>query len=103
MDRTITLPGNVFYRAFSRAAMGNPIFNTAALAVMERPDPRRGSQIWIAEGSHIHFQTRLSPRINDAGNTAQGAVDIVQKALLTRRIGAALSSDQDLGKEELQP
>ncbi|MFC0266560.1 CsgE family curli-type amyloid fiber assembly protein [Kushneria aurantia] len=103
VDRTVSRAGKSFYRTFSQIAFGNPIIGGATLTIVERPDALRGGLLWVAEGNHVYFRTRLSPRVNEANEVARQAVDIVQKAILERRVSAAFSSNPDLGREELQP
>lgn len=102
VDRTITMAGKTFYRAFSQRAMGNPIIGNATITIQERPDARWGSQVWIMEGNQMHFRTQLSPRISEADRAAGEAVQIVEEALLRQKLSSALSSDKDLGSEELR-
>ncbi|MCZ0927643.1 curli production assembly/transport protein CsgE [Halomonas janggokensis] len=102
VDRTITMAGKTFYRAFSQRAMGNPIIGNATITIQERPDARWGSQVWIMEGNQMHFRTQLSPRISEADRTAGEAVQIVEEALLRQQLTSALSSNKDLGSEELR-
>lgn len=101
VDRTITMAGKTFYRAFSQRAMDNIVINGATITIQERPDARWGSQVWVMEGNRVYFRTQLSPRISEADRVAGEAVQIVEKALLERQISAAMSSDIDLGKEEI--
>lgn len=102
VDRTITMAGKSFYRAFSQRAMDNPLINGATITIQERPDARWGSQLWIMQGNQMFFRTQLSPRIGQADQVAEEAVQIVQEALLQQQLASALSSDIDLGSEELQ-
>lgn len=101
MDRTITMAGKTFYRAFSQRAMDNVIIGNATITIQERPDARWGSQVWVMEGSRMYFRTQLSPRISEADRVAGDAVKIVEDALLQQQLSAALTSDRDLGKEEI--
>lgn len=101
VDRTITMAGKTFYRAFSQLAMDNLIIGNATLTIQERPDARWGSQLWVMEGNKMYFRTQLSPRISEADRVAGEAVEVVQEALLQQQLTAALTSDKDLGKEEL--
>nr|WP_290822497.1 CsgE family curli-type amyloid fiber assembly protein [Halomonas sp.] len=101
VDRTITMAGKTFYRAFSQHSMGNRLIGDATLTISERPDARWGSQVWVREGNRTYFRTQLSPRINEADRTAGEAVKIVEEALLRHQLTSALTSDKDLGKEEL--
>lgn len=102
VDRTITMAGKTFYRAFSQHAMGNMIIGNATITIQERPDARWGSQVWIMQGNQMHFRTQLSPRISEADRAAGEAVQIVEEALLRQQLNSALSSDKDLGREELR-
>ncbi|WP_386081361.1 CsgE family curli-type amyloid fiber assembly protein [Vreelandella sp. F11] len=102
VDRTITMAGKTFYRAFSQRAMDNLIIGNATITINERPDARWGSQIWVMEGNRMYFRTQLSPRINEADRAAGEAVQTVEEALLRQQLAAALTSDKDLGKEELR-
>lgn len=102
VDRTITMAGKTFYRAFSQQAMDNLIIGNATITIHERPDARWGSQIWVMEGNQMYFRTQLSPRINEADRAAGEAVQTVEEALLRKQITSALTSDKDLGKEELR-
>lgn len=102
VDRTITMAGKTFYRAFSQRAMDNLVIGNATITINERPDARWGSQVWVMEGNRMYFRTQLSPRINEADRTAGEAVQTVEQALLRQRLAAALTSDKDLGKEELR-
>ena len=101
VDRTITMAGKTFYRAFSQRAMDNVIIGNATNTIQERPDARWGSQVWVMEGSRMYFRTQLSPRISEADRVAGDAVKIVEDALLQQQLSAALTSDRDLGKEEI--
>lgn len=101
VDRTITMAGKTFYRAFSQRAMDNLIIGNATITINERPDARWGSQIWVMEGNRMYFRTQLSPKINEADRAAGEAVQTVERALIEQQISAAVSSDKDLGKEEL--
>ncbi|WP_346796959.1 CsgE family curli-type amyloid fiber assembly protein [Halomonas sp. Bachu 37] len=101
VDRTITMAGKTFYRAFSQHAMGRPLINQATLTIQERPDARWGSQLWVMEANRMYFRTQLSPRINEADRMASEAVQIVEEALLKHQLSSAISSDKDLGSEEL--
>lgn len=40
VDRTITMAGKTFYRAFSQRAMDNLIIGNATITIKERPDAR---------------------------------------------------------------
>ena len=101
VDRTITMAGKTFYRAFSQQAMDNVIIGNATITIQERPDARWGSQVWIMERNRMYFRTQLSPRISEADRVAGDAVKTVEEALLQQQLSAALTSDKDLGKEEL--
>ena len=101
VDRTITMAGKTFYRAFSQRAMGNMIIGNATITIQERPDARWGSQLWIMQGNQMYFRTQLSPRISEADGAAEEAVQTVEEALLRQQLNSALSSDKDLGREEL--
>lgn len=101
VDRTITMAGKTFYRAFSQRAMDNILIGSATLTIQERPDARWGSQVWVMEGNRMYFRTQLSPRISEADRVAGDAVKTVEEALLQQQLSAALTSDKDLGKEEL--
>ena len=81
--------------------MDNLIIGNATLTIQERPDARWGSQLWVMEGNKMYFRTQLSPRISEADRVAGEAVEVVQEALLQQQLTAALTSDKDLGKEEL--
>ncbi|MDQ7734513.1 CsgE family curli-type amyloid fiber assembly protein [Halomonas sp. SpR1] len=102
VDRTITMAGKTFYRAFSQRAMDNLIIGNATITINERPDARWGSQIWVMEGNRMYFRTQLSPKINEADRAAGEAVQTVEEALLRQQLASALTSDKDLGKEELR-
>lgn len=102
VDRTITMAGKTFYRAFSQRAMGNMIIGNATITIQERPDARWGSQLWIMQGNQMYFRTQLSPRISEADRAAEEAVQTVEEALLRQQLNSALSSDKDLGSEELR-
>ncbi len=101
VDRTITMAGKTFYRAFSQRAMDNLIIGNTTITIKERPDARWGSQVWVMEGNRMYFRTQLSPRINEADRAAEEAVETVERALIERQISAAVTSDKDLGKEEI--
>lgn len=101
VDRTITMAGKTFYRAFSQRAMDNLIIGNATITINERPDARWGSQIWVMEGNQMYFRTQLSPRISEADRAAGEAVQTVEEALIRQQLASALNSDKDLGKEEL--
>ncbi len=102
VDRTITMAGKTFYRAFSQRAMDNMIIGNATITIQERPDARWGSQIWVMDGNRMYFRTQLSPRISEADRAAGEAVQIVEEALLRHQIASALTSDKDLGREEIR-
>lgn len=100
VDRTLSVVGQSFYRAFSQIAMGRPIIRGATLTIHERPDARWGIQVWISERSRVYYRTQLSPRLSVADDYARQATDIVEKAILERRLSASLNPSADLGKEE---
>ncbi|MDQ7730466.1 CsgE family curli-type amyloid fiber assembly protein [Halomonas sp. SpR8] len=102
VDRTITMAGKTFYRAFSQRAMDNLIIGNATITINERPDARWGSQIWVMEGNQMYFRTQLSPRISEADRAAGEAVKTVEEELLRQQLTSALTSDKDLGREELR-
>jgi curli production assembly/transport component CsgE len=81
--------------------MDNVIIGNATITIQERPDARWGSQVWVMEGNRMYFRTQLSPRISEADRVAGDAVKIVEDALLQQQLSAALTSDRDLGKEEI--
>ncbi|MYL23671.1 CsgE family curli-type amyloid fiber assembly protein [Vreelandella massiliensis] len=101
VDRTITMAGKTFYRAFSQRAMDNRVIGNATIIINERPDARWGSQVWIMEGNRMYFRTQLSPKISEADRAAGEAVQIVEEALLRHQLTSAMSPDKDLGSEEL--
>lgn len=101
VDRTMTMAGKTFYRAFSQLGMQDPILNNIVLTVHERPDQRWGSQVWITERNSVLFRSYLSPRISEADSNAQAALETVQERVLRSRISAALQSTKDLAEEEL--
>ncbi|MFC7369079.1 CsgE family curli-type amyloid fiber assembly protein [Vreelandella zhaodongensis] len=101
VDRTVTMAGKTFYRAFSQQAMDNLIIGNATITIQERPDARWGSQIAVLEGNRLYFRTQLSPRISEADQVAGEAVQVVEEALIRQQLASALTSDKDLGKEEL--
>lgn len=101
VDRTITMAGKTFYRAFGQHAMGNRVIGNATIIIRERPDARWGSQVWVMEGNRIYFNTQLSPRINEADRTAAEAVQVVEKELIRQKLISTMTSDKDLGSEEL--
>ncbi|UYO76016.1 curli production assembly protein CsgE [Halomonas qinghailakensis] len=101
VDRTVTMAGKTFYRAFSQRAMDSLLIGNATITIQERPDARWGSQVAIMEGNRMYFRTQLSPRISEADRIAGEAVQVVEEALLQQQLASALISDKDLGKEEL--
>lgn len=101
VDRTLTVIGQNFYRAFSQIAMGRPIIDGATLTVHERPDARWGIKVWISTANRVYFRTQLSPRLNDVDAIAHRAIDIVEKAVLKHQISSTLNRSADLGAEEL--
>ncbi|PKG54857.1 CsgE family curli-type amyloid fiber assembly protein [Halomonas sp. MES3-P3E] len=101
VDRTITMAGKTFYRAFSQRAMDNLIIGNATITIQERPDARWGSQIAIMEGNRMYFRTQLSPKISEADRVAGEAVQTVEEALIRQQLAATLTPDKDLGREEL--
>lgn len=101
VDRTMTMAGKTFYRAFSQLGMQDPILRRVVLTVHERPDPRWGSQVWITERNSVLFRSQLSPRISEADENARAALEAVQERVLSSRVSAALQSNKDLAEEEL--
>ena len=101
VDQTITMAGKTFYRAFSQLSMDNRVIGNATITILERPDARWGSQVWIMEGNRMYFRTQLSPKINEADRVAGEAVQIVEEALLRHQLTSAITSEKDLGREEL--
>ena len=101
VDRTSTMAGKTFYRAFSQHAMGNTIIGNAAITIQEQPDARWGSQVWVMDESQIYFRTQLSPRVSEADRAAEEAVQIVEEALLRQQIVSAPNTNKDLGGDTL--
>lgn len=100
VDRTITMAGRTFYRTFSQLAIERPVFSDITLTVYERPDARWGSQVWINEGNRIYYRSILSPRLMEADETANEAVDAVGEQVVQQRLAEILYSDQDLAPKE---
>ncbi|MCG7600477.1 curli production assembly/transport protein CsgE [Halomonas sp. McH1-25] len=100
VDRTISLAGKTFYDAFSQQRLNYPILSAVTLTVHERPSARWGSLIWISEGSRIHFQTTVSPRLAGIEDIAQQAVDIVRDRIIKQKLQQALQPSKDLAEDE---
>lgn len=101
VDRTMTMMGKTFYREFAQLAMQRPLLSEATLTFHERPDARWGSQLWITENSTVLYRAQLSPRLNESGRMAHQAVDIIEERLIEERLTSQLTSNEDLGEEEL--
>ena len=101
VDRTMTMAGKTFYRAFSQLSIQEPVIQSTTLTIQERPDARWGSQLWVMEGNDVYFRTQLSPRINEADRSAEAAIGVVKERIIQNRLNSALGSNADLGKEEL--
>ena len=84
IDRTITFFGRDFYGRFMDAWREQPESGKIDLAIIERPDPRFGSEITIEADRKVEFRAFLSPtRARTRALAESAAVMLAQRLVLT--------------------
>lgn len=101
VNRTVTVLGNDFYRAFTRSWHDKDGDNRYSIAVYERPTARFGSEIWVQYRQQRIFHMFLSPARQKARELGEQAARIVYENVVNSDIQRMLVQSQDLGEEEL--
>lgn len=101
VNRTVTVLGNDFYRAFTRSWRDKDGDNRYSIAVYERPTARFGSEIWVQYRQQRIFHMFLSPARQEARDIGERAAQIVYDNVVDSDVQRMLVQSQDLGEEEL--
>lgn len=84
IDRTITFFGRDFYSRFMDMWREQRDTGNIDLAIIERPDPRFGSEITIEADRKVEFRAFLSPTRSRTRALAEGAaITLAQRLALT--------------------
>lgn len=101
IDRTITFFGRDFYARFMDAWREQPENGKLDLAIIERPDPRFGSEITIEANRKVEFRAFLSPtRARTRALAESAAAMLAQRLALTPAQRRAVEGP-DLAADEL--
>lgn len=101
IDRTITFFGRDFYGRFMDAWREQPDSGKIDLAIIERPDPRFGSEITIEADRKVEFRAFLSPtRARTRALAESAAAMLAQRLVLTPEQRRA-AEGPDLAMDEM--
>ncbi len=98
---TVTLAGQDFFSAFSRAWSANPLSDRYIVSVHERPSARYGSLIWIEFEQRRVFQAFLPIARSNVRAMAESAAPIALQNVMQADLSRLLFRDADLASDEL--
>lgn len=101
VNQTITVNGQEFYKSFTAAWLDSEIGSRFVLTVIERPNARHGTHIWVEHQRNKVFETILSPSRAQIQSMGLQAAEAVQQAIVSADVERALYIDQDLAKDEI--
>jgi curli production assembly/transport component CsgE len=101
VDQTVTVVGHDFYQEFVALWREKDMSSRYAIAVIERPSARWGSQIWIEYAHRRVFQIFLpAARANVRAASAEAA-DAAFQNVVDAEVQRLLFRDPDLGADEI--
>lgn len=101
IDRTITFFGRDFYGRFMDAWRDQPDTGSVDLAIIERPDPRFGSEITIEADRKVEFRAFLSPTRARTRALADSAAAMLAQRLALTPAQRRAAEGPDLAPDEL--
>lgn len=99
-NRAMTVAGHDFFLHFIAAWRDKPGSEHYALAILERPSARLGSQIRIDFAQRPLFQSRLPPSRAALKALGEDAAETTYQAIQALQAQRALSGDADLAPDE---
>lgn len=101
MDRTITFFGRDFYARFMDAWREQPEHERLDLAIIERPDPRFGSEVTIEAERKVQYRAFLSPTRARTRALAESAAAMLAQRLALTPAQRRAAEGPDLAPDEL--
>lgn len=101
VNQTITVNGQEFYKSFTSAWLDSDIGSRVVLTVVERPNARHGTHVWVEHHRKKVFETILSPSRTQIQSMGLRAAETVQEAIVSADVERALYIDHDLAKDEI--
>lgn len=101
IDRTITFFGRDFYGRFMDVWRDQPDTGGVDLAIIERPDPRFGSEITIEADRKVEFRAFLSPTRARTRALAESAAAMLAQRLVLTPAQRRAAEGPDLAPDEL--
>lgn len=101
VNQTITVNGQEFYKSFTAAWLDSDIGSRFIVTVVERPNARHGTHVWVEHQRNKVFETILSPSRAQIQSLGSKAAEAVQQAIVSADVERALYIDQDLAKDEI--
>lgn len=96
----LTVMGKAFYDTFAAAWNEKDANGRFNLFVVERPNARWGSQIFILYGNKLMFRSFLPPNRSKADGMAQQAAEDVFASVIQTQVDQVFG-DADLARDEL--
>lgn len=101
VNRTVTVQGHEFYRAFSMWWRQLDEDNKYSITVYERPSARWGSEIWVDYRQTRVFHVFLPPARSQVKQISQQAAEIAFEQIEESVLEEMLYQSEDLGPEEM--
>lgn len=101
VDQTVTVAGHDFYQEFVAMWREKDAGNRYAIAVVERPSARWGSQVWVEYAHRRVFQMVLPAARANVRAVAAEAVDAAYQNVVDAEVQRMLFRDEDLAPDEI--
>lgn len=101
VDQTVTVAGHDFYQEFVGMWREKDASSRYAIAVVERPSARWGSQVWVEYARRRVFQIVLPTARANLRGVAAEAVDAAYQNVVDAEVQRLLFRDEDLGPDEI--
>lgn len=95
----MTMAGRAFYDGFADAWREKDQAGRFTVAISERPTARLGSQVFVAYGNRMMFQTFLPPNRTLIPAIGADAAALVYQAILDYQL-TQFFGDPDMGRDE---
>jgi curli production assembly/transport component CsgE len=99
VGQTMTMAGRAFYDSFADAWSEKDETGRFTVAISERPTARLGSQVFVAYGNRVLFQTFLPPNRTLIPAIGADAAGMVYQAILDYQL-TQFFGDPDMGRDE---
>jgi curli production assembly/transport component CsgE len=100
-DDVVTLVGQDFYDAFSKAWIQMPMSERYMVSIHERPSARYGSLIWVEYEQRRVFEAFLPIARSNVRPVAEGAAASALQTVMQADIARLLFHETDLGSDEM--